>query len=133
MLIIGLSITFDISMAFIRYDCRLWICARARFYHAFLRRCFHNTVLIKQSAYINRGLFLGRYVIDTVRVFLPKRPLTTVRSGFCVHELQIVRLQKERTVFRHILWCITDQTLVNILHGLLNCETGILDWHVITI
>ena len=55
------KLTLDISMAFIRYDCRLWICARARFYHAFLRRCFDNTVLLKQSAYIYRGLFLGRY------------------------------------------------------------------------
>ena len=26
------------------------ICACARFYHAFLRRCFHNKVLLKQSA-----------------------------------------------------------------------------------
>ena len=30
-------------------------------------------------------------VIDTVRVFLPKCPLTTVRSRFSVVELQIVR------------------------------------------
>mgnify|MGYP000165099964 CR=1 FL=1 len=29
--------------------------------HAFLRRCFDNTVLLKQSAYRNRGLSLGRY------------------------------------------------------------------------
>jgi len=29
--------------------------------HAFLCRCFDNTVLLKQSAYRNRGLFLGRY------------------------------------------------------------------------
>jgi len=40
-----LKLTFDISRVFIRYACRLWICARARFYHAFLRRCFDNTVL----------------------------------------------------------------------------------------
>jgi len=52
-----LKLTFDISMAFIRYDCRLWLCARARFYHAFLCRCFDNTVLLKQSAYIIWGLF----------------------------------------------------------------------------
>jgi len=51
-----LKLTFDISMAFISYDCRLWICARARFYHAFLRRYFDNTTLLKQSAYRNRGL-----------------------------------------------------------------------------
>jgi len=30
-------------------------------------------------------------VIDNVRVFLPKCPLTTVRSRFSVDELQIVR------------------------------------------
>jgi len=56
-----LKLTFNISMAFNRFDCRLWICAHARFYHAFLRRGFDNTVLLKQSAYRNRGLFLGRY------------------------------------------------------------------------
>ena len=47
-------------MAFIRYDCRLWICTLTRFYHAFLRRCFDNTVLLKQSAYRN-SVFLGRH------------------------------------------------------------------------
>jgi len=33
----NLKLTFDISMSFIRYDCRLWICTRVRFYmyHAF--------------------------------------------------------------------------------------------------
>jgi len=51
------KLTFDISMVFIRYDCRLIICARARSYHAFLCRCFDNTVLLKQSAYRNRRLF----------------------------------------------------------------------------
>jgi len=30
-------------------------------YNPFLSRCFDNTVLLKQSAYRNRGLFLGRY------------------------------------------------------------------------
>ena len=89
-----LALVWPSFTTIVAYECVHVICARARFYHAFLRRCFNNTVLLKQSAYINRGLFLGRYVIDTVRVFLPKRPLTTVRSGFCVHELQIVRLQK---------------------------------------
>ena len=44
-----LKLTVDISMAFIRYDCRLWNCARARFYHAFLRRFFDKTLLLKQS------------------------------------------------------------------------------------
>ena len=53
----NLKLTIDISMAFIHYDSRLWICACARFYHAFLRRCFDNTVLLKQSAYRKRGLF----------------------------------------------------------------------------
>ena len=43
-------------MAFVRYECRRIIFARA-----FLRRCFDNTVLLKQSAFRNRGLFLGRY------------------------------------------------------------------------
>ena len=57
-----LKLTFDISMAFIRYDCRPWIRARARFYHAFLRRCFDNTILLKQSAYRNRGLFYADIV-----------------------------------------------------------------------
>ena len=56
-----LKLTFDISMAFICYDCFLWICARARFYHAFPRRCFDNTELLKQSSNRNRGLFFGRY------------------------------------------------------------------------
>ena len=51
------KLTFDISMAFIRYDCRLCICARARFYHAFLRKWFDSIVLLKQSAFRNRGLF----------------------------------------------------------------------------
>jgi len=49
------KLTFNISMAFIRHDCRLWICACARFDHAFLRRYFDNKVLLKQSAYRNRG------------------------------------------------------------------------------
>ena len=31
------------------------------------------------------------FVIDTVRVFLPKCPLTTIRSRFSADELQIVR------------------------------------------
>ena len=50
-----------LSMAFICHDCCLWICACANFAHAFLCRCFNNTVLLKQSAYRNRELFLGRY------------------------------------------------------------------------
>jgi len=32
-----------------------------------------------------------KYVIDTVRVFLPKCPLTTVGNRFSADELQIVR------------------------------------------
>ena len=52
-----LKLTFAISMVFICYDCRLWISARARFYHAFLRRCFDNTDCFKQSGYRNGGLF----------------------------------------------------------------------------
>jgi len=55
------KLTFNISMAFIRLDCCLWICACANFVQAFLRRCFDNTVLFKQSAYRNRGLFWGRF------------------------------------------------------------------------
>jgi len=35
------------------------------------------------------------YVIDTVRVFLPTCPLTTVRSRFNADKLQIVRGQAE--------------------------------------
>ena len=54
-----LKLMFDIGNAFICYDCRLWMCAR--FYHAFLIRCFDNTVLLQQSAYRNREVFLGRY------------------------------------------------------------------------
>jgi len=30
-------------MAFIRHDCRLWIYARVRFYHAVLRRYVENS------------------------------------------------------------------------------------------
>ena len=48
-----LKLTYDISIAFFRYDCRLWICAHANFYHAFLRRYYDNTVLLKQSIYRN--------------------------------------------------------------------------------
>ena len=44
-----LKLTFDISMAFIRYDGRLWTSVRARLYHAFLRRCFDSKVLLKQK------------------------------------------------------------------------------------
>jgi len=32
------KLTFNISMAFICHDCRLWICARASIATAFLRR-----------------------------------------------------------------------------------------------
>ena len=35
-------------------------------------------------------------------------------------------------IFKLILYTNTDQTLVNSLHRLLNCETGGLDCHVIT-
>jgi len=34
----------------------------AHFYHPFLRRSFDNTVLLKQSAYRNRGLFYADIV-----------------------------------------------------------------------
>jgi len=37
------KLTLNISMAFIHHDCRLYICARANFAHAFLRICFDNT------------------------------------------------------------------------------------------
>jgi len=37
------------------------------------------------------------YVIDTVRVFLPMCPLTTVRSRFSTDELHIVRGEAEDT------------------------------------
>jgi len=73
-----LKLTFDISMAFIRYDCHLIICARVRFYPAFLRRCFDNTVLLKQCAYRNRGLFFGRYCdVSSYKynTFLKSRPV----------------------------------------------------------
>ena len=36
-----------------------------RFYHPFMRKCFDNTVLLKQSAYIYRGQFS----VDIVVVF----------------------------------------------------------------
>jgi len=39
------------------------------------------------------------YVIDTVRVFIPKCPLTTIGSRFSADELQIVRGEAKR-----ILW-----------------------------
>ena len=55
-----LKLTFDIIMAFIRYDCRLWICARAHFAHVFCLDVL-ITVFLKLSAYKKRGLFLGRY------------------------------------------------------------------------
>ena len=32
-----------------------------------------------------------------------------------------------------VLYMHIDQKLVNLLHGLLNCEIGVLDCHVITI
>ena len=55
------KLTFNISMAFSRHDCRLWICTRANFANAFLCRCFDNTVLLKPSACRNRRLSLGSY------------------------------------------------------------------------
>jgi len=42
-----LKLTFDISMAFIRYNCRLWNGACARFYHAFLHSTFKTVRLQK--------------------------------------------------------------------------------------
>ena len=41
------KLTFNISMAFIPYDCRLWIYAHARFYHTFLRSTFKTVRLQK--------------------------------------------------------------------------------------
>ena len=38
------------------------------------------------------------YVRDTVRVFIPKCPLTTARSRFSVEEIQIVRGKAEDTI-----------------------------------
>jgi len=55
-----LKLTFDVSMVFIRYDCRLRICARAHFAHVFCLDVL-ITVFLKWSAYKKRGLFLGRY------------------------------------------------------------------------
>jgi len=43
--------------------------------------------------YGGRGASL--YVINTVGVFHPKCPLTTVRSRFSAEELQIVRVEAE--------------------------------------
>ena len=56
-------------MTFIRHDCRLWICAR--FYHAFLRRCFDNTVLLKQSAYRTSRLFSDIVTYRRIRQWYP--------------------------------------------------------------
>ena len=43
-------------------------------------------------------LVYNLYVLDTVRVFLPKCPLTTVRSRFSADELQLVRGEADDTV-----------------------------------
>jgi len=40
---------------------------------------------------------LNKFVIYTVRVFLPKCPLTTVRRRFSADEIQIVRDEAEDT------------------------------------
>ena len=32
----------------------------------------------------------------------------------------------------HVMYTNIDQTLVNSLHGMLNCEIGVLDCHIIT-
>ena len=42
-------------------------------------------------------LHMAFYVIDNVRSFLPKCPLTTVRSRFSADELQIVRGEADDT------------------------------------
>ena len=41
------------------------------------------------------------YVIDTVQDFLPKCPLTTVRSRFSTDKLQIVRGEAKDTFVVH--------------------------------
>ena len=82
-------------MAFIRHDCRLWIYARANFAHAFLRRCFDNTELIKQSAYRNTGLFLGRYCDVSTYTFQVTDSMqwdfTEIRINVCVTYRYLIR------------------------------------------
>ena len=59
--------------------------------HAFLRRCFDNTVLLKQCAYRNRGLFLGRYCdVSSYTILHPSVTTTTTlndptRQGLVFH------------------------------------------------
>jgi len=54
------KLTFNISMAtFARIVAYEYV--QCKFHPCFLLRCFYSTVLLKQSAYRNRGLFLGRY------------------------------------------------------------------------
>jgi len=43
-------------------------------------------------------LYTDDYVIDTKRVFLPKCPLTTVRSHFSADDLQIIRGEAENNM-----------------------------------
>jgi len=45
------KLTFNISMAFIRHNCRLWICAYANLAHDFLRRCVDNTAIFKHDCW----------------------------------------------------------------------------------
>ena len=57
-----------------------------------------NYIPVYSLIYVeNRTCAIMLYVIDTVRVFLPKCPLITVRNRFSADELQIVRVEAEDT------------------------------------
>jgi len=55
---------------------------------AFLRIYFDNTVLLKQSAYINREVFLGKYC-DVSSYKLLLEPLTTLALLFTSRDLLV--------------------------------------------
>ena len=54
--------------------------------------------------------------------------VTCVYNGHVVCTL----LQYHDSLIQFLLYTNIVQTLVSLLHGLLNCEIGVLDWHVIT-
>ena len=101
------KLTFNISMAFIRHDCRLWICARANFAHAFLCRCFDNAVLLKQPAYRNRILFQADIVTyRRIRKFIRGRAMKTDPRYLLVNLYQtIAKVWWRKMMVWHILSC----------------------------
>ena len=57
----------------------------------------HLITQLVQQQYTHYTMVIN-YVIDTIQVFLPKYPLTTVRSCFSADKLQIVRGKAEDTI-----------------------------------